>query len=227
MSDLRVAAAGDSALLIELPARLDPAVNEAALALARAIAQRTQGALRDVVIGYCSLTLYFDPLAVDAGWLEAVVRRAAATAPDVPDVSPRGVVEVPVCYGGEFGPDLPDVAAFGRCEAEDVIALHAAAQYRVYLLGFVPGFPYMAAVDARIAAPRRATPRTAVPAGSVAIAGRQTGIYPLVTPGGWNIIGRSPARLFDLNRPEPFLFRAGDRVRFRRISRAEFDRADA
>jgi inhibitor of KinA len=227
MSDFRIAAAGDSALLIEFPAHLDPTVNEAAIALGRAVEQRVHGGLRDVVVGYCSVTLYFDPLQVDPVWLESEVRRAADSVHGVPDTVVRDAIDVPVCYGGEFGPDLAEVAAFGRCEADEVIALHAAAEYRVYLLGFVPGFPYMAEVDARIAKPRRATPRTAVPAGAVAIAGRQTGIYPLVTPGGWNIIGRTPVRLFDVARPEPFLFRAGDRVRFRRITRVEFDRTAA
>jgi inhibitor of KinA len=133
-------------------------------------------------------------------------------------------VDVPVCYGGEFGPDIGDVAAFGGCTAEEVVVLHAQIPYRVYMVGFVPGFAYMASVDRRIAAPRRVTPRPAVPVGAVAIAGRQTGIYPTVTPGGWNIIGRTPLKPFDSERQTPFLLQPGDTVIFRPVSRDEYER---
>lgn len=223
MTGLRVTAAGDSALLLELPARIDPAINDAAIALARALESRASAVLRDVVVGYCSVTLYFDPLAIDAGWLEAEAREIAGTLEPAPPPA-RAVIDVPVCYGGDFGPDISAVATFGGCTDREVIELHAAVTYRVFLLGFVPGFAYMGEVDARIAAPRRSTPRAAVTAGSVGIAGGQTGIYPAVTPGGWNIIGRTFARPFDLRRADPFLFRAGDRVRFSPITREEFDR---
>jgi inhibitor of KinA len=166
--------------------------------------------------------LYFDPLVVDAAWLEAETRDIAARLEPRPG-PPGAVVEVPVCYGGELGPDLAAVAQFGACSEEDVITMHADVTYRVYMLGFVPGFAYMGSVDDRIAAPRRATPRTVVPPGSVAIAGRQTGVYPIATPGGWNIIGRTPMKLFDPNRQQPSCFRAGDSVRFKPITRREFD----
>jgi inhibitor of KinA len=223
MTGLRVTPAGDSALLLEFPARIDPAINDAAIALARALEARCGPVLRDVVVGYCTVTLYFDPLAVDAGWLEAEAREAAQTIEQA-TAPAAAVVDVPVCYGGECGPDLADVARFGGCTEDEVIERHAERTYRVYLLGFLPGFAYMAEVDPRIAAPRRATPRTAVPAGSVGIAGGQTGIYPSVTPGGWNIVGRTPVRPFDPNRANPFLFCPGDRVRFRPIDRDELDR---
>ncbi len=220
---LRIAAAGDSALLIEFPSRIEPAINERAIALARSLERRCGSALRDVVVGYCSVTVYFDPLAVDARWLEAEALDEAAGI-ETEQFREAAVLEVPVCYGGDCGPDLAEVATFAGCSEGEVIERHAAVTYRVYLLGFVPGFPYMAEVDPRIAAPRRATPRTAVPAGSVGIAGGQTGIYPSVTPGGWNIVGRTPMRPFDPERGEPFLFRPGDQVRFRPIGRDEFDR---
>lgn len=223
MTGLRVAAAGDSALLVEFAARIDPAINDAAIALAREIERRCGSAVRDAVVGYCSVTLYFDPLATDPAWLEAEAREAAAAMEQAP-APESALVEVPVCYGGEWGPDLPDVAAFAGCTEGEVIERHAAVTYRVYLLGFLPGFPYMAEVDPRIAAPRRGTPRTAVPAGSVGIAGGQTGIYPSVTPGGWNIVGRTPVRPFDPERREPFLFRPGDRVRFSPIASGEIER---
>jgi len=128
-----------------------------------------------------------------------------------------------VCYGGEGGPDLADVAAFAKLSEADVVRVHMDAAYRVFMLGFVTGFAYLGTVDPRIAAPRRHTPRLKVPIGSVGIAGAQTGIYPAVTPGGWQLIGRTPLKPFDPNRPEPFLMRAGDTVRFYPITQAEYD----
>ena len=170
--------------------------------------------MRDVVVGYCSVTIYFDPLAVDAAWLEDEVR-ARAERLDVATASRGGWSRCRSATAGISDPDLADVAAFAGCSEAEVIALHTGRDYRVYMVGFVPGFAYMAEVDPRIAAPRRSTPRTAVPAGSVAIAGGQTGVYPAATPGGWNIIGRTPVMPYDPDRAEPFLFRSGDRVRFR------------
>lgn len=219
---VRVIAAGDTAVVAELPGRIDPVINERATALASQLRDRWGAILRDVVVGYCTVTAYFDPLRVDAPWLEAEIRSIAAQAVEAP---PRDevIVEVPVCYEGDFAPDLSDVAGFGGCPADEVVALHTGRTYRVYMVGFVPGFAYLAEVDPRIAAPRRATPRTVVPAGSVAIAGGQTGIYPAPTPGGWNIIGRTPLKPYDPDRAEPFLFEAGDSVRFHAITRAEFE----
>jgi KipI family sensor histidine kinase inhibitor len=126
----------------------------------------------------------------------------------------RVPVRIPVSYGGEFGPDLAAVAAFGRCTEEDVIRLHARKVYRVYMLGFLPGFGYMGSVDPRIAMPRLETPRMRVAAGSVGIAGAQTGVYPTDTPGGWRIIGRTGTRMFDPAWERPFLLKAGDLVQF-------------
>jgi len=221
MPSFRIVAAGDAALVVELPERIDPEFNAWCVALAGALLSRLGTIVRDVVIGYCSVTVYFDPLRVDAAWLEGEVV-ASATSIDVEDTPEGSLIEVSVCYGGDLGPDLADVAAFAACSEAEAIDLHAGREYRVYLVGFIPGFAYMAEVEPRIAAPRRASPRTAVPAGSVAIAGGQTGIYPAVTPGGWNIIGRTPVRPYDPDRREPFLFRSGNRVRFRPISEHEF-----
>ena len=131
-----------------------------------------------------------------------------------------------VCCGGSLGPDLAEVAAFAGCSQDEVVALHGSRTYRVYLVGFVPGFPYMGTVDPRIAMPRRATPRVKVPAGSVGIAGEQTGIYPTETPGGWRLIGRTPIRLFDAGREPPCLFEAGARVRFTPMTRDAFERGE-
>jgi inhibitor of KinA len=219
---VRIAAAGDSALLIEFDQAIDPRINARAIALADRLRRRCGTAVRDAVVGYATLTLYFDPLVVDGAWMEAEVRDSAASMDDIL-VAAGAEVDVPVCYGGEFGPDIANVAAFGGCTEEEVIALHAGTLYRVYMVGFIPGFAYLAEVDPRIAAPRRVSPRIAVPPGSVAIAGGQTGIYPAVTPGGWNIIGRTPLKPFDPERRSPFLLQPGDTVKFRSVSRDEYE----
>ena len=214
-SGVRVACAGDAALVLEFPASIDPDTSGRVTATADALRERWGAVLRDVVVGYCSVTAYYDPLKIDAPWLETELRQAAADAEGAERVS--RLLQVPVCYEPPFAPDLHVVAAFAACTPDDVIALHTARRYRVYMIGFVPGFAYMAAVDPRIAAPRRSEPRRAVPCGAVGIAGMQTGIYPSETPGGWNIIGRTPLQAWDTERAEPSLFRPGDLIEFVRI----------
>ena len=221
---LRVVAAGDSALVAEFPGRIDPDINDRASVLAADLRARWGAILRDVVVGYCTVTVYFDPLRVDPPWLESEIWAAAEQPGDAATRGTPGIVDVPVCYEGDLAPDLADVAAFCGCSTDEVIALHTGRAYRVYMVGFIPGFAYLAEVDPRIAAPRRATPRTAVPPGSVAIAGGQTGIYPAVTPGGWNIIGRTALKPYDAGRPHPLLFQVGGEVQFRAVTRADFER---
>ena len=138
-------------------------------------------------------------------------------------IEPR-LLEVPVCYSEDLGPDLAAVAQHCALSPNEVVRKHAGGRYRVRCLGFTPGFPFLAGLPAKLATPRRASPRTVVPAGSVGIGGNQTGIYPLPSPGGWNIIGRTPLRLFDLEREPPALLRPGDQVRFVSITREEFER---
>lgn len=224
MSDVRIIAAGDAALVVELPARVDPAINGRLVSMAEAVRRRAGAAIRDVVVGYCTLTVYFDPLHVDASWLEGEMRSVAKEDMEE-EAGNSATIDVPVCYGGDLGPDLHDVAAVCGCTEEEVIRLHSGVEYRVFVVGFVPGFAYMGVVDDRLALPRRSVPRTRVPAGSVAIAAGQTGIYPMETPGGWHLLGRTPIRPFDPGRAQPVLFRPGDRVRFRAIDRESFDRS--
>jgi inhibitor of KinA len=133
-------------------------------------------------------------------------------------------VEIPVCYGGDFGPDLKSVADRNGLTPDEVVTIHCKSTYPVYMIGFAPGFPYLGGMSERISAPRLDTPRERIPAGSVGIAGTQTGVYPIETPGGWRLIGRTPLRLFDAVRDPPSLLQAGDRVRFTAIERGEFDR---
>lgn len=216
-----IEAAGDGALMVARTPAIEPAVNAWCIALAAAVREAFGALVLDAVIGYCTVTVYFEPLRTDAAWLEAELATLAGALPAA-TAQPGAELEIPVCYGGAHGPDLARVAAFAGCPYEEVIERHVAREYRVYMLGFVPGFAYLAEVDTRIAAPRLETPRTRVPAGSVAIAGVQTGVYPAATPGGWNLIGRTPVRLYDPGRREPFLLRPGDRVRFRAVAETEF-----
>jgi inhibitor of KinA len=131
-------------------------------------------------------------------------------------------VDIPVCYGGDFGPDLDAVSSHTGLSTEEVVAIHGEPDYLVYMIGFAPGFPYLGGMSERLASPRRESPRAKIPPGSVGIAGSQTGVYPIETPGGWQLIGRTPLRLFRPERDEPSLLRTGDRVRFQAIDRAEY-----
>jgi inhibitor of KinA len=221
ISQFRIVPAGDAAWLVEWGARIDPSISGRAVAFADQ-ARRLHPAVRDVVVGYCSVTVYFDPLRIDGDDFESRLRRLAWDAREVAETGGADI-DVDVCYGGELGPDLGDVAARAGITEAEAIALHAERTYRVYVVGFVPGFPYMAAVDEKLAMPRRATPRMRVPAGSVAIAAGQTGIYPRETPGGWHLIGRTHVKPYDGSRANPFLFKPGDRVRFHPIDRARFE----
>ncbi len=208
---IQIRDAGDSALLLELETVIDPAVNARAIGIAAAIAAERLAGVRDVIPTYRSVAVHFDPLIADVEMIRSSLRRAADTAPGAQQGS---LVEIPVAYGGENGPDLQDVAAFANVSPQTVIERHCAPEYRVFMLGFLPGFAYMGTVDESIAAPRKATPRTRIPAGSVGIAGRQTGIYPRQSPGGWQLIGRTAMSVFDPAREPASLFAPGDRVKF-------------
>jgi inhibitor of KinA len=157
-----------------------------------------------------------------AGWLGERVKDALLKAKHNKGASEGRTVELPVCYGGEFGPDLATVAEHAKLSPEEVIKRHCAGNYLVYLVGFSPGFAYLGGLAKELATPRHATPRPRVPAGSIGIGGEQTGVYPVSTPGGWNLIGRTPLRLFLPEQDPPVMLRAGDRVKFRAISMEEF-----
>lgn len=213
---------GDALVLVEFDARIDPAINRRAVALAEAIAAARVTGVRDVVPAYSSVGVHVDPLRLDLAALDAVISHEWDRAAE-PGEAPAAVVEIPVCYGGRFGPDLDEVAAFARLTPDQVIATHAGGTYRVYMLGFLPGFAYLGGVDVSIAMPRRQSPRTAVPAGSVGIAGAQTGVYPTESPGGWRLIGRTPVAMFDVARARPALLQPGDLVRFVPVAHDRWD----
>ncbi len=222
MNGFRIVPIGDSVLVVEFDARIDVEVNARAVAVADAVWAGMIDGVLDVVPTFRSVGVYFDPLKTD---VERLVKRleqdAAAASGKVPDTIP--IVSVPVCYGGVAGPDLREVASVTGMSEGEVIALHAAPIYRVFMLGFAPGFAYLGVVDQRIAVPRRAVPRTHVPPGSVAIAGQQTGVYPSSTPGGWQLIGRTPFKPYDAGKADPFLFKPGDRIRFYPVTPAEYE----
>ncbi|MED5377736.1 MAG: 5-oxoprolinase subunit PxpB [Acidobacteriota bacterium] len=222
---VEIRAAGDSALVVELGAEIDSTLNAQVVAIAATLSQEQIDGVRDVISSYASVTVCFDPLRTDLESLISTITRhvtnTASTTATVMAPS-RSLREIPVCYGGVYGPDLEAVANYAGCSTDDVVRLHSEVAYRVYLLGFVPGFAYMAKVNERIAMPRRETPRVSVLAGTVGIADCQTGIYPSTTPGGWQLIGRSAFYPFDPNREEPFLFTAGDTVRFVPVDEIEF-----
>ena len=218
--------AGDSALILEFPAldgRIDPAANRRAVAVAESLRGAGLAGVRDVVPTFHSVAVYFDPLSADVDGVAARLEMEAVRPVPGPLVEASPLVHIPVCYGGEFGPDLPAVAAFGRLAPAEVIALHAAETYQVCMLGFLPGFAYLATVNPRIAAPRLATPRVRVPQGAVGVAGQQTGIYPCETPGGWLLIGRTPLKPYDPVSTAPFLLKAGDRVKFHPIDPGQYN----
>lgn len=216
---MKIRASGDTMLLVEGEQRIDPDVNDRVIDLAERLQARLGSTVRDVVPSYCAVGIHFDPLLTDRVALERTVEQEMCRVSEI--VAPREhpIIDVPVRYGGDAGPDLAAVAEWAHCTVEDVIAWHAAPIYRVYMLGFVPGFAYMGRVDPRIAAPRHRVPRDKVPAGSVGIAGEQTGVYPIATPGGWQLIGRTDLTMFDAARTPPSLLQPGDRARFVPVGR--------
>jgi len=229
---LALAPLGDRALTITLGTAIDePTHRRVRAAVARLEASAIPGVI-DVVGAFASVTVHYDPARVPP--LDApahdepsprarIAHRIARALADLDDAQlpePR-VIDIPVCYGGDLGPDLDDVARAHGLSTDEVVCLHAAGDYLVHMIGFAPGFPYLGGLDARLTTPRRATPRTRVPAGSVGIGGSQTGIYSIDSPGGWHIIGRTPLRLFDPAHEPATLLRAGDRLRFQPISRDE------
>jgi KipI family sensor histidine kinase inhibitor len=204
---VRVQPLGDTAVLAELGTKLDTALNTRAIALAAALKKRRD--VRQAVAGHAGVTVQFDPDQITHEALAAAIKRLATKRPPIEE--PGRLHRIPVVYDG---PDLDDVAARLGLSTQRVVELHARPIYRAFLVGFVPGWAYLGPLPYELALPRRPVPRTHVPAGSVAIAGHQTGVYPLPSPGGWHLIGRTSVRLFLPDSDPPSLFRAGDRIKF-------------
>ncbi|MBC7856510.1 MAG: 5-oxoprolinase subunit PxpB [Pirellulaceae bacterium] len=217
----RFATLGDSALVVHLGDRIDTPTFLAIRSLSRQLAANPPAGMIELVPAFTTVAVYYDPLRTSQAELIASIGKLAGMADESLEPQPR-VVEIPVCYGGEFGCDLEFVAKHAQLSTSEVIEIHSAADYLVHMIGFAPGFPYLGGMSSKIAAPRRNSPRLKVPAGSVGIAGDQTGIYPLETPGGWQLIGRTPLELFQPHQDPPTRLQAGDIVRFRPITSKQF-----
>lgn len=230
-----ITALGDTALRIEWGEQIDESTHRRVRAAMLTLEAATLAGVTEVTAAYTTVTLFYDPVRATeagapvaniAGWLEARVRDVIQNGRKPESLKGR-LVEIPICYGGEFGPDLGEVAARARLSAEEVIKRHSRAEYFVHVVGFAPGFGYLGGLPNELATPRRDSPRLKVPAGSLGIGGAQTGIYPLASPGGWNLIGRTPRLMFRPSENPPVLLCPGDRVKFRVITREEFAALEA
>lgn len=233
----RIVNLGDSALLADFSGEVDLEVNARIQRVAAAIRARRLPWIRDVVPAIGALAVHFDPVAVARLEPDAADARLGKAREEVralieaclgaareKDAGAAEVVEVPVCYEGEFAPDLDAVAERTGLSVAEVVRRHAASEHRVLMVGFAPGHPYIGGLDPKLSVPRRATPRTRVPEGSIAIANAQSVVYPFTISGGWSLIGRTPLRVFDARRTPPALFSPGQRVSFLPVDRVEFDR---
>ncbi|GIN84253.1 kinase A inhibitor [Heyndrickxia sporothermodurans] len=219
---------GDSGIIIKLGNQIDEQIHQKVINMFDYLRNHPFDGMIEIVSGFTTLTVYYDPIRLfqlgnDYPYeavqltLKQILVQLASTAS-----KKKNIIEIPVCYGGEFGPDLEYVAKYNEISINDVIQIHTKSEYLVYMIGFAPGFPYLGGMDERIATPRHCSPRVKIPKGSVGIGGSQTGIYPIESPGGWQLIGKTPIRLFRNEKDHPSLLNAGDFVRFRSITAEEF-----
>lgn len=226
---LHLSPLGDAAVVLQFGDKISLETHNRIRALSEMLQQHPFPGLIEFVPAYTSLTVYYDPwVTSQQGELDAyaeAVNKLEILVEQVQDLQlPLArLVEIPVVYGGEYGPDLEEVARHNNLSTEEVIQLHSAGEYLVHMIGFAPGFPYLGGMNDRIATPRKTSPRASIPAGSVGIAGSQTGVYPISTPGGWQLIGRTPFQLFNPKRKDPSLLQAGDKVRFVPIPQEELE----
>ena len=219
--NMKIVYASDSSLLLGFGDAISPTLHSRVISLFHALQARNHPGIRNLHPGYSSLLIDFDPLQLDHKGLAALVEQMADH--PGPSIAGESVVTIPVCYDAELGPDLPDIAVKAGIASEEVIRLHSSAEYLVCFLGFTPGFAYLGGMPETLHTPRLPTPRKTVAAGSVGIAGSQTGIYPVSSPGGWRLIGRTPLRMFNPESRPPTLLQPGDRVKFTPIHRRAFD----
>lgn len=212
---------GDRSLLVEVGDEISPDVNRRVRKLFIILTENPTEGILETVPAYRSLLIIYDPLELDVAALQRRIEDLQKKIQRIQIPEPK-IMEIPVMYGSDYGPDLEWVAQYHKMSIEEVIQLHTGTVYQVYMLGFTPGFPYMGELPERLSTPRRETPRTVIPEGSVAIAQRQTGIYPVVSPGGWHILGRTPLRLFSPTQSPPTLLEMGDTVRFFSVTEKEF-----
>ena len=222
MSDVRILLSGDSAVTVEFGNEISPAVNAQIRTFSIALAERDIPGIVETVPTYCSLMVHYDPGVILYDELVKELKVLMGQLSNI-QISLSDVLEIPVLYGGEAGPDLDFVAEHNHKTHEEVVKIHTSTEYLIYMLGFTPGFTYLGGMSEEIAAPRLKQPRVRIPAGSVGIAGSQTGVYPIDSPGGWQLIGKTPVRMYDPDRAEPILPKAGEYIKFYSITQAEFD----
>lgn len=226
MANVRILQAGEQGLVVEFGNEINPTINRRVRQLGDLLSAADITGVMEIIPTYRSLMVYFNPLVIPRDRMifqvQALIEKENANNEEVSTDQETREVEIPVCYGGEFGPDLDFVASHNGLTIPEVIEIHSAGNYLIYMLGFTPCHPYMGGMSERIATPRLEKPRTAVPAGSVGIGGPQTVIYPIESPGGLRLIGRTPLRPFDPGARNPFLFTAGDYLRFRPITLAQY-----
>jgi len=213
--------AGDRGLLMEFGNRIDPEINLKIRAMASRLSRDLPLGVEELIPTYCALILVYDPMVTAPDILIPFLTSLNTSLDNIPLPDPQ-IIELPVCYHSSLGPDLNHVAEVNGLTPKEVVEVHTAPLYPIYMIGFTPGFPYLGGLSEKIHTPRLASPRTHVPEGSVGIANNQTGIYPIDSPGGWQLIGQCPVKLFDPLRDNPILLRAGDRLRFLPISLDEF-----
>ncbi|MCP4721862.1 MAG: 5-oxoprolinase subunit PxpB [Desulfobacteraceae bacterium] len=213
--------AGDKGLLVEFGEGIDPKVNAKVRAMSIAMERQKPVGVSQIIPTYRSLLFIYDPGTTNPDKLCPAIEEVENSLETL-ETKPPKIVEIPVCYGGEFGPDIKNVQKEHALTADQVIKLHSAPSYLIYMVGFTPGFPFLGGLDEKLFTPRLSTPRMHVPQGSVGIANNQTGMYPIASPGGWQIIGRTPLKLFAPDRAAPFLYKAGDKIKFVPISEQEY-----
>ncbi len=212
---------GDLAISVEFPQEISPDISKQIRAFNIALKNRRIGGILETVPTYCSVLIHYKPEIISYGDLLAELQGILAQSSEI-TLPPSSVVEIPVLYGGDYGPDLDFVASYNNISPETVVKIHSSGEYLIYMLGFTPGFPYLGGMDERIATPRLESPRVKIPRGSVGIAGNQTGVYPVSSPGGWQLIGQTPILLYDVESTMPILLEAGQYVKFKPINEKEF-----
>ncbi len=213
--------AGDKGLLAEYGEGIDPDISKKVRAMARSVGKNKPKGVLEIIPTYRSLLLIYDPCLTNTYIIEHFMDKLEKRTRNE-DAPPSNIVEIPVCYGGDYGPDIDTVARTNNISVDEVIKIHSQSNYLIYMVGFTPGFPYLGGLSEKLFTPRLETPRLKVPKGSVGIANNQTGIYPIESPGGWQLIGQTPLNLFDPDRLEPILYQAGDKIKFNPITDHEF-----